>query len=238
MHKNVPVSSTTPLAAQVSTAQTNMAQTFKVFDPATGEYVEKEIPGMTQPAEAVQQVAEAAAPVIETVAEAAAPVVQAVAETAAPVVQAAQPVVQAAAQAVPTIQVQPQLQQMPVLVQDPATGQMVQQMMTVQYDPATGTYTPVQQQPVDPKVLAEQQKAAEKAKKEAERAAREQEAAERRARADELREEAAERARRNDSVAGRVKNTAISTATRQVVSSLTKNVTKVIDDLIGGGKKK
>ena len=202
MHKNVPVSSTTPLAAQVSTAQTNMAQTFKVFDPATGEYVEKEIPGMTQPAEAVQQVAEAAA------------------------------------QAVPTIQVQPQLQQMPVLVQDPATGQMVQQMMTVQYDPATGTYTPVQQQPVDPKVLAEQQKAAEKAKKEAERVAREQEAAERRARADELREEAAERARRNDSVAGRVKNTAISTATRQVVSSLTKNVTKVIDDLIGGGKKK
>ncbi|MBQ1364905.1 MAG: hypothetical protein IIY60_03720, partial [Clostridia bacterium] len=148
------------------------------------------------------------------------------------------PVVQAAAQAVPTIQVQPQLQQMPVLVQDPATGQMVQQMMTVQYDPATGTYTPVQQQPVDPKVLAEQQKAAEKARKEAERAAREQEAAERRARADELREEAAERARRNDSVAGRVKNTAISTATRQVVSSLTKNVTKVIDDLIGGGKKK
>ena len=111
-------------------------------------------------------------------------------------------------------------------------------MMTVQYDPATGTYTPVQQQPVDPKVLAEQQKAAEKAKKEAEREAREKEAAERRARADELREEAAERARRNDSVAGRVKNTAISTATRQVVSSLTKNVTKVIDDLIGGGKKK
>ena len=266
---NVTVFSTTPLAAQVSTVRMNMAQKFKVFDPATGQYVEKEIGGMTQPAEAVQQAAEAAAPVIEAVAETAAPVVQAVAETAvpvvqavqqapeavqqvvqpvvqaaapvvqavAPVVQAAQPVVQAA-QAVPTIQVQPQLQQMPVLVQDPTTGQMVQQMMTVQYDPATGTYMPVQQQPVDPKVLAEQQKAAEKAKKEAEREAREKEAAERRARSDELREEAAERARRNDSVAGRVKNTAISTATRQVVSSLTKNVTKVIDDLIGGGKKK
>ena len=50
-------------------------------------------------------------------------------------------------------------------------------------------------------------------------------------------EEAAERARRNDSVAGRVKNTAISTATRQVVSSLTKNVTKAIENLFGGKKR-
>ena len=133
---------------------------------------------------------------------------------------------------------QPQLQQMPVLVQDPTTGQMVQQMMTVQYDAATGTYVPVQQPQVvtDPKVLAEQQKAAEKAKKEAEREAREKEAAERRARNDQLREEAAERARRNDSVAGRVKNTAISTATRQVVSNLTKSITKAISGLFGGKK--
>ena len=84
--------------------------------------------------------------------------------------------------------------------------------------------------------LAEQQKAAAAAQKEAERKAREQEAAERRARADQLREEAAERARRNDSVAGRVKNTAISTATRQVVSSLTKNITKAIGGLFGGKK--
>ena len=37
--------------------QQNMA-TFKVFDPASGQYVEKEIEGMTQPAEAVQQAAE------------------------------------------------------------------------------------------------------------------------------------------------------------------------------------
>ena len=125
---------------------------------------------------------------------------------------------------------------MPVLVQDPTTGQMVQQMMTVQYDAATGTYVPVQQPVTDPKVLAEQQKAAEKAKKEAEREAREQEAAERRARNDQLREEAAERARRNDSVAGRVKNTAISTATRQIVSNLTKNITKAISGLFGGKK--
>ena len=49
---------------------------------------------------------------------------------------------------------------------------------------------------------------------------------------DELREERAERARRNDSVLGRVKNTAISTATRTVVSQLTRG-------LLGGliGKK-
>ena len=108
--------------------------------------------------------------------------------------------------------------------------------MTVQYDAATGTYAPVQAQPqvvTDPKVLAEQQKTAEKAAREAARQAKEEEAAARRARADELREEAAERARRNDSVAGRVKNTAISTATRQIVTSLTKNLTKVISGLFG-----
>ena len=246
---------TTPLTAQVSTVQQEMAQTFKVYDPATGQYVEKQIEGMTQPAEVVQQ---AAQPVVQAVQQAAQPVVQAIQQEAAPVVQAVQPVVQAVQpviqqaapvaqpmaapvqQAVPTIQVQPQLQQMPVLVQDPTTGQMVQQMMTVQYDPATGTYIPVQTQPqvvTDPKVLAEQQKAAEKAAREAAREAREQEAAERRARTDALREEAAERARRNDSVAGRVKNTAISTATRQVVSDLTKGITKAVGNLINGGKK-
>ena len=255
---------TTPLTAQVSTVQQNMAQTFKVYDPATGQYVEKQIEGMAQPAEAVQQAAQvvqdAAQPVVQAVQQAAQPVVQAVQpvmQAAQPVVQAAQPVVQAAQpmvqavqqaaqpvvqavqQPVPTIQVQPQLQQMPVLVQDPTTGQMVQQMMTVQYDPATGTYIPVQAQPqaaVDPKVLAEQQKAAEKAARDAAREAREKEAAERRARTDALREEAAERARRNDSVAGRVKNTAISTATRQVVTNLTKGITKAISGLFSGKK--
>ena len=212
-----------------------MAQTFKVFDPATGTYVEKQIEGMTAPAEAAQAVAEAAQPVIQAVEQAAQPVVQAVEQAAQPVVQAVQGIVQPA-QAVPTIQVQPQLQQMPVMVQDPVTGQLVQQMMTVQYDAATGTYTPVTAQPqvvTDPKVLAEQQKAAEKAAREAARQAKEEEAAARRARADELREEAAERARRNDSVAGRVKNTAISTATRQIVTNITRNLTKVISGLFG-----
>ena len=74
-------------------------------------------------------------------------------------------------------------------------------------------------------------------RREAEREAKEQEAAERRARADQLREEAAERARRNDSVAGRIKNTAISTATRQVVSNLTKGISKALGDLFGGKKR-
>ena len=137
----------------------------------------------------------------------------------------------------PQVAAQPAIQQMPVMVQDPVTGQYVQQMMTVQYDAATGGWIPVQQIVTDPKTLAEQQKAAEKAAREAARQAKEQEAAERRARTDQLREEAAERARRNDSVAGRVKNTAISTATRQVVSSLTKGITSAIKNLLGGGKK-
>ena len=49
--------------------------------------------------------------------------------------------------------------------------------------------------------------------------------------------EAAERARKNDSIAGRIKNTAIQTATRQVTSSLTKGITNAISDLFGGKKK-
>ena len=48
--------------------------TFKVFDPTTGQYVEKEVEGMAPVAEAVK---EAAAPVVEAVQEAAAPVVEA-----------------------------------------------------------------------------------------------------------------------------------------------------------------
>ena len=236
----IPVSSTTPEPVQENTEQKNMSQTFKVFDPVTGQYVEQTKPEMTPVAEP----APAPAPV---------PQPQAV-----PTIQvqpvAAQPVVP-----------QPILQQMPVMVMDPTTGQYVQQMMLMQQDPTTGNWIAVQQapvaqpvvpQPVDPIALAEQQKAAaaaqkeaekaalqaqkeaEKAEKEATKAAKEQEAAERRARNDALREEAAERARRNDSVAGRIKNTAINTATRQVTSSLTKGITNAISDLFGGGKKK
>ena len=67
-----------------------MAQTFKVFDPTTGQYVEKQIEGMTPAAEAVQNVAEAAQPVIQAVEQAAQPVMQAVEQAAQPVVQAVQ----------------------------------------------------------------------------------------------------------------------------------------------------
>jgi len=246
---------TTPLQVQVSTAQTTMAQTFKVFDPTTGQYVEQPLAGMTpveEPAPA-PVAEEPEIPVMAPVADVAQQVVQPVMQAAQPVVQAAQPVVQAAQQAaqpvlqgivqpqqaVPVIQVQPVVQQMPVLVQDPTTGQFIQQMMTMQQDPTTGNWIPVQQvaQPLDPKEMAERQKAAEKAAKDAAKAEKEREAAERRARADELREEAAARARKNDSVVGRVTNTAINTATRQVVGSLTKGVTNAINDLFKGGKK-
>ena len=241
-----PVSPTTPEPVQETTGQEEMSQTFKVFDPATGQYVEQTKPDMTpvEPAPAPQPVQ--AQPV---------PTIQVVPETPA----APQPVPQPVAP-------QPVFQQMPVMVMDQATGQYVQQMMWMQQDPATGNWIPMQQPavqqpvaapaaPVDPIALAEQQKAAEaarkeaeaaalqaqkdaeKAQKEAEKALKEQEAAERRARNDALREEAAERARRNDSVAGRIKNTAIQTATRQVTSSLTRGITKAISDLFGGKKK-
>ncbi|MDO5436445.1 MAG: DUF853 family protein, partial [Clostridia bacterium] len=72
-------SQTTPLQVQVSTAQNSMSQTFMVYDPTTGQYVQKEMPttAAAQPA--------AAQPSIQ------------------------QPVVMQQP-AVPTIQVQPQVQ--------------------------------------------------------------------------------------------------------------------------------
>ncbi len=134
-------------------------------------------------------------------------------------------------QAVPTIQVQPQVQQMAVMVQDPVTGQYVQKIMTMQLDPTTGNYIPVQQaQPMDPKE-------AEKLRKEAEKAEKERLAEERRQRNDELREERAERARRNDSILGRFKNTAISTASREVTRTITRGLMGSISSLFGGKKK-
>ena len=131
---------------------------------------------------------------------------------------------------VPTIQMQPQVQQMAVMVQDPVTGQYVQKIMTMQLDPTTGNYIPVQQvQPMDPKE-------AEKLRKEAEKAEKERLAEERRLRNDELREERAERARRNDSILGRFKNTAISTASREVTRTITRGLMGSISKLFGGKK--
>lgn len=118
------------------------------------------------------------------------------------------------------VAVQQPVQQM-MLVYDPATGAYRQQLMA--FDAATGQYQPVQPQvdEKEAKKLAAEQAKAEKA---AQKAEKERQAEERRKRADELREERAERARFNDSVLGRIKNTAISTATRTVTSSLTRGL--------------
>ncbi len=128
---------------------------------------------------------------------------------------------------VPTIQVEQPTVQMPVMVYDPTSGQYVQQMMAMQLDPATGNYVPVQDPaaaPADPKAAEKAAKEAEKARKEAEKAEKERIAEERRKRADELREERAARAKKNDSVLGRVQNTAISTATREITRALTRGI--------------
>ena len=98
---------------------TNQPKGFMVYDPTTGQYVQQQLPQMTpvQPAQPVQPT---------------------------------QPV-QPAPQPVPTIQVQPEapvaqpvVQQMPVMVFDPASGQYVQQMMLMQQDPTTGNWIAVQ----------------------------------------------------------------------------------------------
>ena len=114
-----------------------------------------------------------------------------------------------------------------VLVLDPTTGQYVQKQMNLQLDPTTGQYVPV--------ISEEERKAAQKAQKEAEtadaKAAREAQKAEkeriaeeRRQKADALRDERAERARANDSILGRVKNTAINQVTRTITNELTRGL--------------
>ena len=144
---------------------------------------------------------------------------------------------------VPTLQVeqpaQPQVQQMPVMVFDAASGQYVQRMMAMQLDPVTGNYVAVQPQqaaPVDARAAERAEKEAEKQRKAEEKAEKERIAEERRRRADELREERAERARRNDSLLGRVKNTAISTASREVTRQLTRGLLGSFSGLFGGKK--
>ena len=188
-----------PQQVQITTAQPEVKkpQGFMIFNPATGQYEQKQISTMSPlpQAQHVNQAEPAPQP---------------------PVVQ--QPV-------------QPVVQQMPVMVYDPASGQYVQQMMPMQLDPATGNYVPAQNpapvQPAKPKTAAQQ----EKERKEAAKAEKERKAEERRQRADELREERAERARRNDSVLGRIKNTAISTASREVTRSITRGIMGTIGKL-------
>ncbi len=200
------VVSTAQPAYQASAPQpvVSQPQGFAVYDPATGQYVQKPLATMpTVPQIQVEQPAPAPAP------------------------QPEQPA-------------QPPVQQMPVMVFDPVTGQYVQKMMAMQLDPATGNYVPVPAQPatpIDPKEAEKAAREAEKARKEAEKAEKDRQAAERRARADELREERAARARKNDSILGRIQNTAISTATRTVTSQITRGILGGITSLFGGKKK-
>lgn len=127
------------------------------------------------------------------------------------------------AQTAAVVPAQPQTIQQNMLVLDPTTGAYTQKLMTLAYDPATGQYTPVQTEE-DIKAAKEAAAAQAKAEKEAAKAEKERQAEERRKRADELREERAERARVNDSVLGRIKNTAISTATRTLTNELTRGL--------------
>ena len=184
---------------QVSTQQPTATkpQGFMVFNPATGTYEQRQLPGMN----AVPQ------------------------QPSVPTLQVPQQ------QAAPAA---PQVQQMPVMMFDPTTGQYVQRMMTMQLDPATGNYVAVQPQQA---MTAAETKEAEKQRKAAEKAEKERQAEVRRQRADELREERAARARRNDSVLGRVKNTAIATASREVTRNITRGLMGGISSLFGGNKK-
>ena len=197
---------TAPAAPQITTAAPTVVkpQGFMVFDPATGAYVQRELPQMQLP-QAEAPAAPAPVPTLEV----------APAQPAAPVVPQSAPV-----------------QQMPVMMFDPVTGQYKQQMMAMQLDPATGNYVPAAQatapaapaNPLTARELEKQRAEAEKAAKEAAKAEKERKAEERRARNDELREERAARARKNDSVLGRVQNTAISTVTREVTRTLTRSI--------------
>ena len=131
--------------------------------------------------------------------------------------------------------------QMPVMIYDAATGQYVQKMMAMRFDPATGGYLPVQPekaQPVDPRAAEKAAREAEKQRKAQEQAEKNRLAEERRKRADELREERAARARKNDSVIGRVQNTAINTATREVTRQITRGLMGSLTSVFGGGKKR
>ena len=137
------------------------------------------------------------------------------------------PDTQAPAPAAPAAPAQGQTIRQNVLVLDQASGQYVQKEMTLTLDPATGKYVPVTTEAeaqAAAKAAKEAEAAKAKADKEAAKAAKDAETLQRRAEADALRDERADRARRNDSILGRIKNTAINTATRSVVNELTRGL--------------
>ncbi len=115
----------------------------------------------------------------------------------------------------PTQPAQPAM--MPVLVYDAASGQYIQQMMPFQKD-ASGRMIPAAP-PMAPSPMpnTRQTQGMQKAEKE-------RQAQERRQRTDELREESAQRARKNDSVLGRLANSALSGAGREVGRSLVRGL--------------
>ena len=199
-----PVAPAAPVTAAPSTA-------FMVFDPTTGQYVQKQIDSLSPLPEA--------------------PIVPAAAPIPAPAPVAAIPMAQAPVAPVPVSQPMPGVQQQTiqqnVLVQDPTTGQYVQKLMTMAYNPATGQYVPVVSE-AEQKAAAKTQKEAAaaqaKEQREAERQEKERIAAERREKADALRDERAERARANNSIMGRMKNTAINQVTRTVTNQLTRGL--------------
>lgn len=198
---------------QVPVAQQPMMQQpqqgFMVLDPTTGQYVQQ--PMMQQP---MMQQGMVQQPMMQQ-----------------GMVQ--QPMMQQPMMQQPMMQAAPaQAAVQTMLVMDPTTGQYVQRQM--QFNPATGQYMPVMTEE-EKKAAALAAKEAEKAAKEAAKAEKEALAEARRQRADELREERAERARVNDSVLGRIKNTAISSATRTATNKL---VNGLLNSILGSGKKR
>jgi hypothetical protein len=112
-----------------------------------------------------------------------------------------------------------QPEMMPVLRFDAASGQYVQQMMAVHKDPNTGNYIPADN--AEPSALSRQDKEQLAAQRKAEK---EQLAETRRQESDALRDERAERARKNDSVLGRLKNSALSGIGREVGRTLVRGL--------------
>ncbi len=130
---------------------------------------------------------------------------------------------------IPTLSTQPPVQEapaqpemMPVLIYDAASGQYVQQMMAVNSDPGSGTFATAPSAP--PYALKRQEKEKSDTELRARKAQKEQLDEERRRTADALRNERAERARRNDSVLGRLKNSALSGIGREVGRTLVRGL--------------
>lgn len=216
--------------------QVQQPQGFMVFDPTTGQYIQKELETMDNNIPQIpEQQAEMQQPMYQQMPVQGMYQMPQQGMMMQPGMMPQQGMMMQPGM-MPQQGEQPQTITQNVLMLDPTTGAYVQKQVTMAYNPATGQYVPVQTE-AEAKAAAKAAKEAaaaqEKAAKEAARAAKEEESAARRARNDELREERAERARANNSVLGRIKNTAISSATRTVTTKLT-------NALLGGltGKKK